>query len=58
MIKKELSKKESSNLVYKNFNFNKFNISDEEIDEFSDDARYNYLEKFFMKFFFFQEVKT
>ena len=34
-------------LVYKNCNFNKFNIGDEEFDQFSEDTIYKHLNKFF-----------
>ena len=33
-----IKERESSNLIYKNFNFYKFNISDEEFDELFDDT--------------------
>ena len=36
------------NLVYSNFNFNKFNISDEEFNELSGNTKYSLLKIFFL----------
>ena len=42
-------KRENSDLVYNKFNFNKFNITDEEFNEFSADTKYKHLQMFFNK---------
>ena len=47
----------SSNLSYNNFNFIKFNISDEEFDEISEDTIYKRLNKFFVMINEFKKVK-
>ena len=39
--------RENSDLVYNNFNFKKFNISDEAFSELSDDTKYKHHQKFF-----------
>ena len=40
-------KHENSDLVYNNFDFNKFNINDEDFNELSDETTYKHLQNFF-----------
>ena len=40
-------KPENSDLVYNNFDFNKFNINDEDFNELSDEITCKHLQKFF-----------
>ena len=47
----------SSNLSYNNFKFNKFNISNKEFDEISEDIIYKRLNKFFVMINEFKEAK-
>ena len=42
-------RRENSDLVYNNFNFSKFSISDEELNLFSDDTKHKHLQKLFNK---------
>ena len=42
-------RRENSDLVYNNFNFSKFSISDEEFNVFSDDTKHKHLQKLFNK---------
>ena len=42
-------KRENSDLVYKNFNFNKFNITGEEFKKFPAHTKYKHLQMFFSK---------
>ena len=42
-------KRENSDLVYNSFNFNEFNITEEEFNELSVDTKYKHLQKFFDK---------
>ena len=50
LSKTELNKKsDNSDLVYHNFDFNKFNIGDEEFNELLDGTKYKHFEKFFTK---------
>ena len=50
--------RENSDLVYNNFKFNKFNITDEEFNDLSDDKKYNYLQKFFKRINELRKVKS
>ena len=43
--------------VYNNFNFNKFNISDGEFNDLSNDTKYKHLQMFFKKINEFTKVK-
>ena len=36
-------------LLYNNFNFNKFSISDEEFNDLSDDTKYKHIRKLFKR---------
>ena len=48
--KTEMSKKrENSDLVYNNFDFKKFSITDEECNELSADTKYKHLKSFSIK---------
>ena len=51
-------KRESSGLVYNNFNFKKFNITDEDFDQLSVDTKYKHLQKFFNKINELKKVKS
>ena len=51
-------KYENSDLVYNNFSFNKFNVSDEEFNELSGDTKYKHLQRFFNKMNKFRKVKS
>ena len=42
-------KPKNSNIVYNDFNFNKFNISDEGFNGLSDDTKYKHLKKHFLE---------
>ena len=42
-------RRENSDLVYNNFNFSKFSISDEEFNVLSDDTKHKHLQKLFNK---------
>ena len=42
-------RRENSDLVYNNFNYSKFSISDEEFNVFSDDTKHKHLQKLFNK---------
>ena len=52
-----IKKKESCNLLYNNFKFEKFNISDEEFDELSKDTIYKHLDTFFIRINEFKKLK-
>ena len=42
-------KRENLYLLYNNFNFNKFSISDEEFNDLSDDTKYKHIRKLFKR---------
>ena len=42
-------KRENSDLVYNNFDFKKFSITDEECNELSADTKYKHLKSFSIK---------
>ena len=50
--------RENSDLVYNNFKFNKFNITDEEFNDLSDDKKYKHLQKFFKRINELRKVKS
>ena len=43
-------KHENLDLVYNNFNVNKFNITDEEFTDFPDDTKYKHDQNVFLKY--------
>ena len=51
------TKRENLDPVYNNFNFNKFNISDGEFNDLSNDTKYKHLQMFFKKINEFTKVK-
>ena len=51
-------KRENSDMVFNNFNFHKFNITDEEFNELSADTKYKCLQKFFKKINEFRKIKS
>ena len=57
--KTQLDKKcQNSDLVYNNFNYNKFNITNEELNELSGDTKYKHLQNVFKKINEFRKVKS
>ena len=50
--------RENSDLVYNNFKFNKFNITDEGFNDLSDDKKYKHLQKFFKRINELRKVKS
>ena len=49
---------QNSDLVYNNFKFNKFNITDGEFNDLSDDTKYKHLQKFFKRINELRKVKS
>ena len=50
-------KRDSLDLVYNKFNFNKFSINNEEFNQLSDGTLYKHLNKFVIKINEFKKVK-
>ena len=50
--------RENSNLVYNNFNFDKFNITDEDFSEVSAVTKYKHFQKFFNKINELRNIKS
>ena len=44
-----IKKRENSDLLYKNFNFNQFDITNEEFNQLSGDTKYKYHQKLLKK---------
>ena len=45
----KIKKRENSDLLYKNFDFNKFSIMDEDFNDVSDETKYKHLQKLLKK---------